>query len=90
MTAWNPEGADQVDFWTFWYLAARSSVSQYDTLRQVIADRQDLPGPWWFAWPFPATDFTASRGGRGRRCREISISAWPCAATWRPPTADWP
>lgn len=32
------------DFWTFWYLAARSSVSQYDTLRRVISDRQDLPG----------------------------------------------
>ncbi len=43
MTADQPEG-DWNDFWTFWYLAARSPVSQYDTLRQVIADRQDLPG----------------------------------------------
>lgn len=43
MTALNPEGAAS-DFWTFWHLVARSSVSQYDTLRQVIADRQNLPG----------------------------------------------
>lgn len=41
--AQQPTGAGS-DFWTFWYLAARSSVSQYDTLRRVIADRQDLPG----------------------------------------------
>lgn len=43
MTALKPTGAAG-DFWTFWYLTARSSVSQYDTLRQVIAGRQDLPG----------------------------------------------
>jgi len=43
MTADQP-GGDGYDFWTFWYLADRSPVSQYDTLRQVIADRQDLPG----------------------------------------------
>jgi biotin-[acetyl-CoA-carboxylase] ligase BirA-like protein len=31
-------------FWTSWYLATEASVSQYDTLRRVIGDRQDLPG----------------------------------------------
>jgi BirA family biotin operon repressor/biotin-[acetyl-CoA-carboxylase] ligase len=43
MVADRPEG-NLSDFWTFWHLAARSGVSQYDTLRRVIADTQDLPG----------------------------------------------
>ena len=37
-------GCDPSDFWTSWYLTTEASVSQYDTLRQVIGDRQDLPG----------------------------------------------
>jgi len=43
MSADRPEGGRQ-DFWTFWYLAARSRVSQYDTLRRVITGTEELPG----------------------------------------------
>lgn len=43
MTADRPEW-DRDDFWTACCLVHRTPVSQYDILRKVIAERQDLPG----------------------------------------------
>lgn len=37
-----PEGF-RGDFWKSWFLAARAPVSQYDQLREVIADNRSLP-----------------------------------------------
>lgn len=43
MTSSNPS-FDSGDFWSSYHLVGRAPASQYDVLRRVIAERQDLPG----------------------------------------------
>ena len=35
---------DRSDFWSSFHLVSQATVSQYDVLRRLISDRQDLPG----------------------------------------------